>query len=65
MQIVKTLIFSYRLEVLEIFIFIFHFPAPILCTDYYSNFTLILLVIPMVIDNTRHTFRGISNPFRI
>ena len=36
-KILKTLVFSYRFEVLEIFSFTFHFPALFLCTDHYSN----------------------------
>ena len=42
LKIVKTLIFSYRLEVLEIFGFIFHFPVLFLCTDH--NFTIIFIM---------------------
>ena len=62
-KIIKTLIFSYRLKVLEIFSFIFDFLIRFLCTDHYSYSTLTLLVIWMVIRNTRQTFRRIVNPF--
>ena len=63
LKIVKPPIFSYRLEVLEIFNFIFHFSALFLSTDHYYNFTLTLRVILMAIGNTRHIFRRIIIPF--
>ena len=64
LKIVKPPIFSYRLEVLEIFNFIFHFSALFLCTDHYYNFTLTLRVILMAIGKyTRHIFRRIISPF--
>ena len=61
MKIVKTLIFSYRSEVLEIFSFIFHFPVLFLCTNHYSNSTLTLLVILMVSGENRTEKQIISS----
>ena len=61
LKIAKTPIFSYGLDVLEIFNFIFHFPVLFLCTHHYSKFTLTLLVILRAIGNIRHIFRRIIN----
>ena len=54
----KTLIFSYRLEVLVILSCIFHSPILFLCIDHYSNFKFSLLVILMAIGDTRHFLRN-------
>ena len=63
--IAKKPIFSYRLQVLEIFSFIIHFPVHFLCTDHYSNFALTFLIILMVIGNATHILRRTIKPFPI
>ena len=65
LNIVIAQIFSYKLGVLEIFSFIFHFPFFSLCIDHYSNIALKLLVILMAIGDNRHILRGIISLFRI